>query len=364
MKISFVALAIHPCLANDYSSKSIGGAEVQQAQIARGLATRGIEVSVITEDHGQAEAQILEGITVFKTYRAGSGLPVLRFLYPKLTSIIGALQRADADIYYVRNASFLTAVVAYHCHRNEKVWVYAGAHDTDFMPGKELISNVRDRWLFRLGLRNATHIIVQSQMQAKLLREYYGRDCKVIHNFSASPSTAIRRADSPIILWVSTIRRWKRPELLLELARRMPKHQFVMVGGPDLLDQKYYDEIENRANDIDNVNFLGFLPLNEVEALFDQVAVFVNTSEKEGFPNSFLQAWRRGIRTVTFFDPDGIVTKNGLGQHVNTITDAAAAIRELYNEDPVSAVRIRNYYDQHHSEHVLDIYRNFFLELV
>ena len=41
--------------------------------------------------------------------------------------------------------------------------------------------------------------------------------------------------------------------------------------------------------------------------------MFVNTSNIEGFPNSFLQAWVRGVPVVSFFDPDGLITNKCLG---------------------------------------------------
>jgi glycosyltransferase involved in cell wall biosynthesis len=57
--------------------------------------------------------------------------------------------------------------------------------------------------------------------------------------------------------------------------------------------------------------------------------VFVNTSEIEGFPNTFLQAWVRGIPVVSFFDPDGVIQREGLGRTVASVEEMAAAVHRL-----------------------------------
>lgn len=358
MKVCFVSLALYPCLTDDFASEQIGGAEVQQAQIAKGLVEQGVEVLAITEDYGQPDKLTRNGVTIFKTYRAGSGLPVLRFAHPKLTLIYRALKKADADIYYVRTASFLTAVVAVYCRYNRKRWVYAGAHDTDFLPGQELIPNWRDRWLYRYGLRAAHEVIVQTERQAALLLRHYNRRAVVIRNFIDGWSVTRKASRTPAILWVSTIRKWKRPALVLDIARRLPDRRFIMVGGPDTQDQALYAELKSNAAELNNVEYRGFLPLSETESLFDEAAVFLNTSETEGFPNTFLQAWRRGIPVVTYYDPDDLVEKNRLGCRVRSVEAACAAIETLSTTDDERSQHIRDYFDDQHSGGVVGRYLN------
>jgi glycosyltransferase involved in cell wall biosynthesis len=87
----------------------------------------------------------------------------------------------------------------------------------------------------------------------------------------------------------------------------MPDRRFRVIGGMstagnDPFAALYYREVELMAAELSNVEFLGFLPYHQVEKHFDQASLFVNTSEYEGFPNTFLQAWARGVPTVSFVD--------------------------------------------------------------
>ena len=69
---------------------------------------------------------------------------------------------------------------------------------------------------------------------------------------------------------------------------RLPEGK--MVGHEDL-----YDKTVEQSRKVPNLDFKGFLPFTEVEKQFKKAKLFINTSEYEGFPNTFLQAWRRGI---------------------------------------------------------------------
>jgi len=71
------------------------------------------------------------------------------------------------------------------------------------------------------------------------------------------------------------------------------------------------------------------LPYHATNRVFDRARVFVNTSEIEGFPNTFLQAWVRGVPVISFLDPDGVIRREGLGHAVGSLDEMARAAQLL-----------------------------------
>jgi len=103
-----------------------GGAETQQALIARGLVQRGFDVTVVTCDYGQPRDTVVEGIRFLSTYPPHRGIPVLRFFYPRLWRTVAALNQADADVYYVRGGG-LEAGITYDVARSRRAAFVLGS---------------------------------------------------------------------------------------------------------------------------------------------------------------------------------------------------------------------------------------------
>jgi glycosyltransferase involved in cell wall biosynthesis len=170
------------------------------------------------------------------------------------------------------------------------------------------------------------------------------------------------------ILWVSTIRNWKRPWLFLALAKMLPQFHFVMVGGPDRNEQSVYEEIEKTASGIKNLTFVGFVPYEQIDSHFAKAKLFVNTSGSEGFPNSFLQAWLHEVPTISFVDCGAQVEGQPIGQVVDSIEDMADVVKRLMTDDDGRSTlgkRSRKYVEASHGiDSVLDLYEKAFRELL
>lgn len=350
--VCFVAPNAYPVLAADRQMRFVGGAEVQQALLATELAARGWRVSMISMDFGQREGDVLRGVRLLKTCRPGAGVPVLRFVHPRLTGMWSAMRRAGADVYYQRAGGMLTGVVAAFAQRHRRASVFAAAHDQDFDPALPLIHHARDKAIFRWGVRRSTRVIVQSERQRAGCRSLFGREAVRID--SAYAHTGRRAAHDGVVLWVANLKRHKRPHLFVELAARLPALRFCLVGGPvDNADERAYcRRVAEQAAAVPNLELTGHLPLPDVEARFDSASVFVNTSVGEGFPNTFLQAWSRQIPTVSFFDPERHIDGQPVGVVVPDIEAMASSVHRLMTDRAgwaESGERCRRAFEASHS---------------
>jgi glycosyltransferase involved in cell wall biosynthesis len=353
-----VAPKIYPVLFGDKLIESVGGAEVQQAFIARGLRDAGYRVSVASFDYGQADDAEIDGIRVYKIHQKGWNIPIIRYFHPHLTSIWDVMHRADADIYYQRCAGAYAAIMAAFARWHGRKFIYAGACDKDFIPhDKTLVKLWRDRWLFTLGLHWADAIVAQNPCQVEACHKWHQREANLIFN-GYPPPPGTKASNDGVVLWVSVMRQMKRPDVLLDLAERLPHIRFRMIGGRSTTGQEneYYDHIEARARTLANVEFIGFVPYSEVEKYYDDARLFVSTSEFEGFPNTFLQCWARGVPTVSFVDCGARDGGRPLGAVVANLDEMTAAVDQYWHDDVCLATegaRAQGYFNLNHAPQVI-----------
>ena len=368
--ICFVAPNIWPVFSRDPDNELIGGAEVQQSIMARALVRAGYRVSMISLDFGQPQRVALDGVMLHKAYRPDAGLRGLRFIHPRITTLWRAMRAVDADIYYQRCSAMLTGLVAVFCRSYGKRSIFASACDLDFLPGRQPIRYLRDRWLFERGLALVDRIVVQNVAQQRDCRANYGRESTPIPSCYELPAR-VSPGTGDCVLWVASMRErdYKRPELFLELARRMPRRRFVMIGGAGGdARNPCFERIRNEAAAIPNLEFTGFLPLARVEPYFDRARVLVNTSVHEGMPNTFLQAWARGVPTVAFVDTGARLRGEPLYRVVERVEEAADEVERLFTDEAHwarASARCREYFGSTHStSKVLERFEGVLGELV
>ncbi|MGH8298550.1 MAG: glycosyltransferase family 4 protein [Steroidobacteraceae bacterium] len=328
--VCIVGLGNLPVLAPEFSDRPAGGEELQHTLLARALVRRGWRVSMVVADHGQADGADWHGIRTYKAYRPHEGIPVVRFLHPRWTKLQRALQRADADIYYTSCAGTqLTQAVLFARRHGRKV-VFRVASDSDCDPQALLLRYWRDRQLYRWGLERADLVLVQTAPQQRALAHNFARQSRVV-----GPIVEAARQRRPFherdidALWVANMRALKRPQLLLDAAARLANLTFHLLGARVPGEEAVYDEALARSESLPNVTFHGFVPQHRVGSFFERARVHVSTSETDGFPNTFVQAWSCGTPVVTFLDPGHIIDRYRMGAAVGDVGALSAVIARL-----------------------------------
>ncbi len=358
--VAFVSPYLYPILARSKEIPIVGGGEVQQAILARELTRMGYRVSVLTGDFGQADLVELDGIRVHRLQSTKGRLIRGARYFLGLLDIYRKLKEVAPDVVYNRIAGPAAAPSALYAKLHAKKFVFASASDKEFEAPTIRHFFARNYLFFRFGLRLADEVIVQNLTQQSMLSKLSpALQPWIIPNCHQELQSLPASLGGPVI-WVGMIRRPKRPEVFLELARREPSRQFIMIGGPEISalgsaqlgNDNYYLEIAAQAVTVPNIQFRGFVPYSEIGRYFDGAACLVNTSDFEGFPNTFLQSWSRGVPTLSFVDPR-IDTSQAAGTIVcNDVDDMSARLRSVLGDAQawgIESARSRQHFDRYHT---------------
>lgn len=226
-----------------------------------------------------------------------------------------ALEELQPDVIYQQGRLSYTGVCAKYAIRAGIPFFFHVAHEFDlnhrwvtlrWSPNTpfDIVEYLVGDW----GLKHASHVIVQSDRQGRLLRENLGiTAAAVIRNFQPLPESLPVKPPGPLqIFWVANLKDFKRPALFVELAESFADRSdlvFVMAGRP--ATERRFVPLMAKIPKVPNLKYLGELPIDRVNQVMDGAALHVNTSSFEGFPNTFLQAWARGAVVASLaVDPD------------------------------------------------------------
>jgi len=370
-RICFVAHLAYGAMSGG-DSGHIGGVEKQTSLMARWFAERGYQVSMLTCDEGQEDSIEIGGVRVFKMCRKEAGIKGLRFFWPKWTSLIAAMNRADADVYYQNCGEYVTGQVALWCRRHGRKFVYSVASNPDCDSRLPEMHKRRERVLYRYGLRHADRVIVQTRKQREMLRVHFGRESILIQMPCPGPSEDDYvsceqvRNGSRRILWIGRICEVKRPDRLLDLAEACPDLNFDLVGPAG--DSEYARGICRRAESIANVTLHGPATRQSVPNFYRKARILCCTSDFEGFPNTFLEAWSYGLPIVSTFDPDNLIVENELGIVARGVNGLASGIRTLLGDSKLwrqASEAVRRYYLENHTiDSVMPRFENVFKDIM
>lgn len=260
------------------------------------------------------------------------------FLYGRIKKI---LKNENPDVVYQRVAYSMTGIAVYLGKKLGIKTIWHISHNKE-IDNKKLINLVFHpiRWIenawLSYGIKHADYIVAQSRDQVDLLKWNFRRNNAIIcRNFHLLPDCSIQRGFPKKVVWVANLKRWKNPEAFVELALYFQSRKdtvFIMAGRSGT--SKWSAKILDRIETMPNITYLGELKIEDVNKLLSDAYLFVNTSYYEGFPNTFIQAWLRGVPVLSLMvDPDHVLENHQTGKYAGDFTHLIKYLELFLNDE-------------------------------
>jgi len=334
---------------------AVGGWSMQLAILARRLGELGHEVGVLAWKGANAEAGDQSICRLLETYDPRQGIPKLRFLHPRLTSLASATARFRPDAIVQSCSGLITGAMAWIAQRQRIPFVHRIACDTDADGRETLYLSRTARLCYHYGLRRSSLIICQNEYQREHVAKMLPRmRTAILHNAIAPSSVATSpRIARHYIAWLGVFRRQKNLPLLLRIARKNPEIEFRVAGEAyETLDADSAVAMEGLRT-LANVRMAGYVRHSAVPEFLGGAMALLATSDYEGFSNTFLEALAAGTPVIAraAIDPDGMIAKNGLGFIAAEESALSEAVRRAVSLDGASFEAISARCVQHVTAH-------------
>ena len=298
MKIAVIFPKDSEALFNRNSSRTFGGANVQMFMIARELGKKeGVEAYSLVPNYETIDFNDSEYFNLVKTFNEHDSI------LKKVATYHRVIRDIKPDVIIQRGLTLISCFLSVYCRLFGTRFVFMFAHDIESHGRYQ-----RDRkrcLLFPLLMRTVYLAVPQNQYEKDQLKGYdrgsnikilkKGIEIDTIRGFISDD--AAKKYDA---VWVARCERWKHPEIFLDLAQENPKLRFLMICSPVDGQEEYYNTVKDRAEGINNVEFIAFVKNNGIYELLAASRVFCITSDMEGdWPMTVLEAGAVGVPVLS-----------------------------------------------------------------
>ncbi len=312
MRICFICFEV-------FGRGTFGGFGRATRVIARELIARGIEVTIVAPLRGDARKD-----SRGSRESTCDGIRVLEFPMSAFWSSQDLYRRVDADLYHSQDTSLGTylamKVLPDRAHlitfRDPMAWRdwviewwYAGPHRLPWL----LYPLYVDNFLVNRAVHRTPFLYCAAPFLVPVTRKKY-RLCgepRFLPTPVEVPATVVK-ATRPTVCFVGRWDRRKRPERFLALARDFPDVSFVSVGGT--FDRRRDEALRETYGSISNLEMTGFIDqfaTDRLARILERSWVLINTSAREGLPNTFLEAAAHRCAILSQVDHEGFASRFG-----------------------------------------------------
>lgn len=338
-----------------------GGTTSQITSQARALRARGHDVAVLTQrlERSWPRHEVRAGLPVYRLGPSSRGRIAMKLLLLRIAWWLLRRRRRIAAVHVIMYPDFATAARCVGLG-GRTVMVWAGLGDATDTLGP---TSSRLRRLLRSARRRAltgvSHVALTPALADELAAQGLGHEVAIIpttvDTVRFRPPTAAERAalreelgietEEVALVYTGHLRRLKRVDRIIDslallVAKGHPVRLFVVGGGrADLEDCTDELRAQVRRLHLDGcVTFTGVV--DDVERYLQACDVFVLTSDREGLPNSLLEAMAVGLPSVATASAAGaevLDPHTGIVPPDNDPASVATAVEQLVT-DPARRV--------------------------
>lgn len=353
-RICFIYPKAYSLFSGKYYDKGFyGGAGFQLYLLAKEFAKKKqYDTDFIVADYGQNPVENYNNIRVIRS---------INFQENKLTGLfklLKALNKSNADIYVHRSLDIASGFIATYCFLRRKKFVYMVAADSETDNSNEIYNGFISKMLANLTFRLASKVFTQNIAQSTNLKQLKNCENSLLNN-SDEIIEQITVSKKRIILWAGKTEKLKRPEIVFHLAEKFPQVLFKMILVTTPGREEYFEEIKKKSENYKNIEFFDFIPAHEIDKFFKEAYIHINTSTKEGFPNTFIHAAKYKTPIVSLcVNPNNFLNESNCGFDCNnSVPEMESNISLLLNDLSVWEEKSKNAFNYALKNH--DLKKNF-----
>jgi glycosyltransferase involved in cell wall biosynthesis len=298
----------------------IGGSEIQAFLIAQQLLQRGWSIHYIREKNQKiGRKEDIDGIRIHSLPQRHTKLKWLN-----IKPLFQLMREIQADVWYCRGTISYIYPVWRNARRIGGKIIWSCSSDRFLykryfreLKNESLLRKIAariDRYLFLKTIRKIDLFILQSHKQKELLEHNWRLKGEVIYNgYPIIPLPIGQR--EPAILWIGRLQQSKHPERYISLVKKFAEKSYrFYIMGREVEPLGFAQEFSILEKECATFKYLGEIEQEEVFRWYERSRLLINTSDYEGFSNTFIEAWLHGVPVISLkVDPDGLIQKNGLG---------------------------------------------------
>ena len=353
------------CFIGDFSGalkgRTPGGGQLQVALLAKALALKGHEVVIV--DPGSSESFITpEGIKLISVPDWDKGLRGVRLFLYRIPQLKKILLEQNADYYYVRMRTYMHLLPFWASKKTKGKFIIATACDLDvlnhfskfkyeykprFNLFRFLTVDFPNDLVYNYLLKKADYVILQHSGQKINRNSAKGKIAIFPNIFDFSNIKVLEDTNNEYFIHVGTLNILKGSQNLYDLINALDKNiSIVIVGQPT---DKKSENLYKKLQKLENVVLKGRVNHQDTIQLIANAKALINTSNFEGFPNIFLEAWANGVPVISQnVNPGNVFNKYNIGIYCEGDLNKMKKAIELFKKESFQKDKLISYVSNFH----------------